>query len=142
LCYSGESRVSGHVLDQIMADYRNGDPHTVMLLRTMKRIAQETEQALVEGSLDDLGDLIRAAGETQRSYHPAVTPPAVKRLMQIGRSSGGLAAKMAGAGGGGCVYFLCAPERKRELQEALESKGVQVLPVLFPRTGLETGSRT
>lgn len=140
LCYSGDSRVSGEVLDQIMADYRAGDRHTAMLLRAMKQFARDTEQALIEDSFDDLCDLVRAVGKAQRSLHPSMTPPAVRRVMQIGSTSGGLAAKMAGAGGGGCVYFLCEPERKGELTGALESEGIQILPVQFPRSGLEAGA--
>lgn len=138
LCYSGDSRVSGQVLDQVMANYTSGDRQTVSSLRIMKRIAQETMEALVDGSLDHLGSLIQEAGETQRNLHPAVTPPAVERLLEIGRVHGVRAAKMAGAGGGGCVYFFGPPERKQELERALRSHGVRVLPIQFSLAGLVT----
>lgn len=104
----------------------------------MKRVAEETVRALLEGNFDDLGELIKNAGEIQRGFHPSVTPQAVERLSQIGRSHGTQATKMAGAGGGGCVYFLCVPERKQELQDALEADGIQVLPVEFPQIGVKT----
>ena len=138
LCYSGDSRVSGHILDQVMAQYTSGDRRTVASLRTMKRIAGETVQALVHGALDDVAALIEAAGETQCTLHEAMTPPAVKRLREIGRVHGVRAAKMAGAGGGGCVYFFCPPERRRGLLGALASEGVPVLPVRFSPDGVLT----
>ncbi len=138
LCYSGDSRVSGHILDQVMAHYTSGDRQTVSSLRNMKRIAQETTQALIDGSLDDLDSLIQAAGEMQRNLHAAVTPPAVQRLLEVGRVHGVHAAKMAGAGGGGCVYFFGPPERRQELERAFRSHGVQMLPMQFSSAGLLT----
>jgi D-glycero-alpha-D-manno-heptose-7-phosphate kinase len=138
LCYCGDSRVSGHILDQVMAHYRSGDRGAVASLRTMRRIAHETEQALVGGSLDDLAALIAAAGEIQQALHEAMTPPAVQRLMEIGRAHGVHAAKMAGAGGGGCVFFLCPPEQRPPFERALNAAGVPVLPVQFSPRGVLT----
>jgi D-glycero-alpha-D-manno-heptose-7-phosphate kinase len=138
LCYSGESRLSGHVLNQVMADYTRRDHQTVISLRNMKRIAHETREALAGGSFAELGELIKATGETQRAFHPAFTPPAVERLLHIGEQHGALGAKMAGAGGGGCVYFFCEPERTREVRDALIADGTRVLPVQFQREGVLT----
>ncbi len=137
LCYSGESHLSGHVLDQIMANYRSGDRHTVGALRDLKRIAYETERALVEGSFDDLAASIAATGEAQHHLHPVMTPPRVKQLAQIGKSHGAPASKMVGAGGGGCMFFLCAPERKVELARALEADAAVVLPMRFSTQGVQ-----
>jgi D-glycero-alpha-D-manno-heptose-7-phosphate kinase len=138
LCYSGDSRVSGDVLDQVMAQYTAGDRRTAAALRTIRGIARETAQALADGSLDDLGALIQATGDIQRHLHPAMTPPAVHRLLDIGRSHGVDAAKMAGAGGGGCVYFFCPPERREGLAQALASHGVPLLAVQFSPAGVLT----
>jgi D-glycero-alpha-D-manno-heptose-7-phosphate kinase len=137
LVYSGESHLSGHVLDQIMANYRRGDRHTVGALRDLKRIAYETERALVEAAFDDLAALIAATGEAQHLLHPVMTPPTVRRLAQIGTSHGALASKMVGAGGGGCMFFLCVPERKQELARALDAEGAQVLPTRFSARGVQ-----
>jgi len=138
LCYSGDSRVSGDVLDQVMAQYTSGDRRTASALRTIKGIARETMQALADGSLDDLGALIQATGAVQRDLHVAMTPPAVQRLLEIGHAHGVDAAKMAGAGGGGCVYFFCPPERREGLAHALASHGVPLLPVQFSPAGVLT----
>ncbi len=137
LCYSGHSHLSGHVLDQIMDNYRTGDRHTVAALRDLKRIAYETELALVEGSFDDLAALIDATGAAQHHLHPVMTPPRVKRLAHIGKSHGAVASKMVGAGGGGCVFFVCDPERKQELARALESDEALVLPTRFSAQGVQ-----
>jgi D-glycero-alpha-D-manno-heptose-7-phosphate kinase len=52
-------------------------------------------------------------------------------------ASGAVGAKVCGAGGGGCIAFLCAPGRKRDVERALaEEEGVEVLDWKVAREGL------
>ena len=58
-------------------------------------------------------------------------------LVEKALSNGAEAAKVCGAGGGGCIAFLCADGRRREVERALSAeKDVQMLDWSFARDGL------
>ncbi|MBI4463627.1 MAG: hypothetical protein HY647_02885 [Acidobacteria bacterium] len=51
--------------------------------------------------------------------------------------TGARAAKVCGAGGGGCLFFLVEPEAKGGLESALGRAGVRVIPFEVAARGLE-----
>ena len=53
---------------------------------------------------------------------------------------GTLAAKVCGAGGGGCVVFLVAPGTKAAVEQVLARMGGQIIPFGVSRVGLEVRS--
>jgi D-glycero-alpha-D-manno-heptose-7-phosphate kinase len=48
----------------------------------------------------------------------------IERALALGAWGG----KACGAGGGGCLAFLCPPERRSAIAEGLEELGGKVLP--------------
>jgi D-glycero-alpha-D-manno-heptose-7-phosphate kinase len=53
-----------------------------------------------------------------------------------------LAAKVCGAGGGGCIAFLCAQGRKQDVTRALaKEKGAEILDWKVAREGLVVAER-
>jgi D-glycero-alpha-D-manno-heptose-7-phosphate kinase len=58
-------------------------------------------------------------------------------LLEKALENGAVGAKVCGAGGGGCMAFLCAPDRKSDVERALaEEEGVEVLQWKVAREGL------
>ena len=51
-------------------------------------------------------------------------------------ANGAEAAKVCGAGGGGCIAFLCAEGRKPEVEGALAESGGEILKWNVAREGL------
>ena len=61
----------------------------------------------------------------------------VSDLVDAARSAGALAAKICGAGGGGCVLFYCAADREGPVRRALEDLGGRILDFTFDFSGLQ-----
>lgn len=59
------------------------------------------------------------------------------RLRQAARESGALAAKICGAGGGGCLLLYSAPDRESDIRRALLAAGGEPLDFVFDSTGLQ-----
>jgi D-glycero-alpha-D-manno-heptose-7-phosphate kinase len=58
-------------------------------------------------------------------------------LVETALQSGAVGAKVCGAGGGGCIAFLCEAGAKESVSRALGSEeGAQVLDWSFARDGL------
>ena len=63
--------------------------------------------------------------------------PALRLLVEKALANGAEAAKICGAGGGGCIAFLCDPKRKPEVARALAAEeGTEILDWKVSREGL------
>jgi D-glycero-alpha-D-manno-heptose-7-phosphate kinase len=138
LCYSGMSRLSGDIIQRVQHAYNAGEPATCEALRTMRDLAQVTRTALLDGAVDDLGPILRLNWRCQRALHPSVTTVDVDRLFAAAETQGALGGKACGAGGGGCLLFLAAPDAERELRRALLAAGAQIVDFNLDQAGLQT----
>ena len=138
LCYSGMSRLSGDIIQRVQHAYNAGEPATCEALRTMRDLAQSTRDALLGGAVDDLGPILRMNWRCQRALHPSVTTADVDRLFAVAETHGALGGKACGAGGGGCLLFLAAPDAERELRRALLAAGAQIIDFNLDHAGLQT----
>jgi D-glycero-alpha-D-manno-heptose-7-phosphate kinase len=57
-------------------------------------------------------------------------------LVEIALGNGAEAAKVCGAGGGGCIAFLCAEGRQQDVERALAAAGGEILQWQVARDGL------
>jgi D-glycero-alpha-D-manno-heptose-7-phosphate kinase len=61
----------------------------------------------------------------------------MEHLVETALGSGALAAKVCGAGGGGCIAFLCEDGAKESVERALAAEaGAEVLKWSFAPDGL------
>lgn len=138
LCYSGQSRLSGDIIQRVQHAYVSGEAATCNALRTMRRVAVEMRDALLRGEVEAIGPLLRENWACQRDLHPSVTNAQVDRLFAVADEHGALGGKACGAGGGGCLAFFCAAEREHELRSALAAAGGETIPFGVDRDGLQT----
>jgi D-glycero-alpha-D-manno-heptose-7-phosphate kinase len=68
-----------------------------------------------------------------------VTTPAIDGLINRAMQAGATAAKVCGAGGGGCLFCYSPPERRENVARALADGGARVLEYRFERHGLVRG---
>jgi D-glycero-alpha-D-manno-heptose-7-phosphate kinase len=137
LCYSGESRLSGDTNTKMIQAYESDEPVVVESLRTVKRVAEEGARALRSEDMDRFADLLNEEFEARVRLSPAVLTPKMDEMVAVARRSGALAAKICGAGGGGCLLFYCAPDREGPVRRALERLGGRILDFTFDFRGLQ-----
>jgi D-glycero-alpha-D-manno-heptose-7-phosphate kinase len=65
-----------------------------------------------------------------------VSTDTIEHLIGIAREQGAQAAKVCGAGGGGCVIFVVESDRKAAVSTALNEAGGEVLDVELTACGL------
>ncbi len=140
LCYSGESRLSGDTNTKMIGAYEQGDPRVVESLRTVKRVAQEAAKALRGEDTERFAALLNEEFDARTKLAEGVLTPKMEVLVTIGKQAGALAAKICGAGGGGCLLFYCAPDREGAVRRALESVGGRILDFTFDYGGLQVWS--
>ncbi|HEY3176217.1 MAG TPA: hypothetical protein VGK94_10735 [Candidatus Polarisedimenticolia bacterium] len=140
LAYSGASRVSATANWDMVRRAVDGEPVTMASLRQIAVIATEMRAALIEGNLDAAGILMGREWEERKHLSDKVTTPAIDKAIEIARKAGAIAGKACGAGGGGCVAFLCKQGAREQVVRALAglaSDGVSVLAASPTRIGLQ-----
>jgi D-glycero-alpha-D-manno-heptose-7-phosphate kinase len=68
-----------------------------------------------------------------------VTTPAIDDLIARAMAAGATAAKVCGAGGGGCLFCYGPPAARDAIRNALAGGGARVLDYTFERHGLVRG---
>ena len=138
LCYSGKSRPSGNIHQNVTDAYVNKDVKTRTALRNMKEIAQAAKTALMNGKLSNFGQLLNENWANQKSLHPSVTNEHIDGLFKTALTSGAIGGKACGAGGGGCLVFYCEPDQEHRVRQRLEESGAKIINFNFDFGGLQT----
>ncbi|MFB3812692.1 MAG: hypothetical protein ACE14L_01160 [Terriglobales bacterium] len=136
LVYTGAPRQSGINNWEVFKRHINGDRKVIRNFDNISRIAQSMHLALVAGDWDDVARLLAEEWHLRRANYPGISTPLLELLVKTARKHGGRAAKVCGAGGGGCAIFMVEPEAKERVAKALNTAGGQLLPFHIERQGL------
>ncbi len=142
MVHAGASRVSADANWDMMRRAIDGDEGTGRALEAVAGIALRMREAFVKGDLDAIGPLMEQEWEARRALSPRVSTDLIERAITVARAEGAQAAKVCGAGGGGCVVFWCPVDRREAIARALgalEEHGVRVIPARPTSVGLQVG---
>jgi D-glycero-alpha-D-manno-heptose-7-phosphate kinase len=135
LCYTGRSRLSGETIVRVMAAYERGEPAVTGALQRLRALAYEMADALVAADLARVGALLAENWRCQQALDPAMCTPEMRRLEAALRAAGALGGKAAGAGAGGCMFFLAGDDVGRA-QAAAGMSGAELLPLHWSPEGV------
>jgi D-glycero-alpha-D-manno-heptose-7-phosphate kinase len=128
ICYTGEPRMSGTNNWEIFKTHIDGDPTLFELFDGIRDSSLRLRRALLENDWEDVAKTMRDAHPNRKRLAPNVTTPQMDMLVEKAQANGALAAKVCGAGGGGCIAFFCEEGRRADVERALaEEEGVEVL---------------
>jgi D-glycero-alpha-D-manno-heptose-7-phosphate kinase len=139
LCYTGEPRNSGTNNWEITKKHLDGDRHVFDCFDRIRDTAAAMRHALTKGDWDGVGEAIAGEWANRKRLAPGVTTPAIDDLIARASAEGATAAKVCGAGGGGCLFTYGPPERRDTIREALSAGGARILNYQFERHGLTRG---
>jgi len=136
LAYTGAPRQSGINNWEVFKGHIDGDKHIFRNFERIGAIARNMHQALLRHDWEDVARLLREEWKLRRTNAPGITTPLIDKLMTISDKNGGRAAKVCGAGGGGCVIFMVEEGAKESVAHALSEAGGRILPLRVAREGL------
>jgi D-glycero-alpha-D-manno-heptose-7-phosphate kinase len=136
LAYTGVPRNSGINNWEVMKAHINGDRMVHKNFDRIASIAHSLRGALEKADWPEVARLIREEWAHRRKNAPGITTDLIDRLVEVTRKAGAKAAKVCGAGGGGCVFFLVEPDAKDRVSRAIEAEGAQVLSVRVAPRGV------
>jgi D-glycero-alpha-D-manno-heptose-7-phosphate kinase len=137
ICYTGEPRLSGTNNWEITKNHIDGDPVLFELFDGIRDSSLSMRKALLAGDWQSVSRTMIKAYPNRKRLAPGVTTPQMEMLVEKALLNGAEAAKVCGAGGGGCIAFFCTEGRKRDVERALaEEEGVEVMDWRLDRQGL------
>jgi len=136
LFYTGAPRQSGINNWEVFKQHINSDRQVVKNFADISRISQAMHRALAAQHWDDVERLMREEWRSRRTNAPGITTPLIDKLIAAARRHGARAAKVCGAGGGGCVIALIEKGTRRRVEEAVRHSGGQPLNFQVARSGL------
>ncbi len=127
LVYTGRSHNSGINNWQVLKKAVEGDEEVLEALRGIQITAQKVAAVCQTARWDQLGPLLRDEYHWRLKLTPAFSSPEIEALARLGHEAGAEAIKICGAGGGGCVFLWCAPEKRQRVVDACSKNQFQVL---------------
>lgn len=86
----------------------------------IKGLARETEEALLAGDFDKVGEILHSNWELKKSLASGVTTSQIDEMYAAACKAGAIGGKISGAGGGGFLLCYCRRADQDNLREALD----------------------
>ena len=137
LAYTGLPRNSGINNWEVMKAHIDGDRKVHRNFDRITAIAIGMRAAIEKQQWSEAGKLLREEWSHRRKNAPGISTALIDTLVATTRRHGALGAKVCGAGGGGCVFFLIEPEARDRVAKAIVAAGAQVLPCEVAESGVK-----
>ena len=139
LAYTGAPRNSGTNNWEITKRHLDGDPQIFECFERIRDTAVALREALVSGHWVEVGRHIAIEWQNRKRLAPGVTTPAIDALIGRATAAGATAAKVCGAGGGGCLFCYGPPSARAAIGQALTEGGARLLEYRIDTEGLRVG---
>lgn len=136
LAYTGEPRNSGINNWEVNKAYIDGDKQVHRNFEKISAIANGMRSAMESSDWNEVAKLLREEWMNRKKNAPTISTPLIDKLVETTRKAGARGAKVCGAGGGGCVFFLVEPGSKEKVGAVIEAAGATVLPVTVAPKGV------
>jgi len=137
LAYTGASRNSGINNWEVTKKHIDGDPGVFERFERIRDVAVAMRAALCRGDWPEVGRQLAAEWDNRKRLAPGVSTPRIEALIEASRAAGAAAAKVCGAGGGGCMIVFAEPDRIAAVKQALSAAGARVLDYRIETEGLK-----
>ncbi|MBW3621999.1 MAG: GHMP kinase [Armatimonadetes bacterium] len=137
LSFTGISHFSGTNNWAMMKRFIDKRGSTPENLRQIRDTALDLRECLMNEDWDRFPQLVNEEWENRRALAKGVSNARVEKLTAAATAAGAQANKLCGAGGGGCMISVVAPEKKEAVRDALRKAGARPLDYRIDRDGVQ-----
>ena len=138
LCYTGRARESATIIDDQVKELKK-DHSKEEAYDESKRLAVSIGRALKLTDIDGAAALLNLAWEQKKKFTSKISNNTIETLYRTAMDNGALGGKVSGAGGGGFMFFICAPGKREKVCKKLTEKGAEIMEFKFDPKGARTG---
>ncbi|MHC4940584.1 MAG: GHMP family kinase ATP-binding protein [Planctomycetota bacterium] len=107
---------------EVLRAFLEGDKAVRAAMNRINESAYAIERAIREQDLNATAAALDEEWQARRTLAPVVSNERIEALMDAARGAGALAAKVCGAGGGGCIAMLAEPGHHAAIGAAIEAE--------------------
>lgn len=137
LYFTGTSRLSSVIIDDQTKNVKDKKEDPVIAMHQLKEQAREMKEALLRGSLKEIGFILDRGWQHKKRMSESITTPEIDLIYEEAKKLGAIGGKVSGAGGGGFMMIYC-PETKIPLVNGLNKMQGQIKDFQFTEKGLCT----
>lgn len=141
LVYVGIPHFSGANNWELFKKHIDGDTATLQFFETLKENAIVMKEALESEGIEKVAGVLNTDWQTRKAMLPGMTTPEIEQLMKEAFANGAHAARVCGAGAGGCVLLLVDPARRDVIEKAVEKLRMRILPFSIAERGVHVASK-
>ena len=131
LVYVGKPHFSGANNWELFKQHIDKDLKTVAFFEALKEHGVAMQQAWLAEDLEAIATVMNDDWAIRKLMLPTMTTPEIEQLTERALATGALAARVCGAGAGGCVLLLVPPEKQEALRTVVRELSMQELPIKF-----------
>ena len=142
LFFTGVTREASSVLTEQKANIAQDEKFETM--KAMADSVHEFAARLMRADFEGLGTMLHEGWLRKKTLASNVSNGTIDDLYQAGVNAGAWGGKVLGAGGGGCLLFVVAPEKKAAVREAImniakakDLREAREIPMHFVQSGTE-----
>ena len=136
LCYTGQPHHSGINNWSVYKKTIDGNANTLKSLSRIAEVTRGMEKQLAQGRLTRFEHWFNEEWKARKTLAPGISTAKMDRMILAAKKKGALAAKVCGAGGGGCVAFFVPPSNREDVLQTLQDHGGNILNFKFVSRGL------
>ena len=138
ICFSGSSRDSAEIIEQQTTHLSDHSAPTIEATDQLKADAIAMKRALLEGDIKAMARILDEFVGGEKANRSKRLERAYRPRCSVAFTNGALAGKISGAGGGGFLMFIVAPEDRLALITGLNQAGGEAGPVKLTDRGCAT----
>ncbi len=137
LFYTGVSRESANIIADQSGNVQGGSRPAIEAMHQIKQEALMMKECLLKGDFTGIVESMKQGWESKKRSARSVSNSHIEEIYSAAITSGALAGKVSGAGGGGFMMFMVPPEKRMDVRRRLEGFNGQVSNCHFTKYGTQ-----
>lgn len=108
---------------------------SVEAMHEVKEDAILMKEALLKGDIDSFSSILGKSWESKKRVSNSISNNEIDRVYDLAIANGAYSGKVSGAGGGGFMFFIVEPTKKRQLITELNKQQGEVIYFQFVKDG-------
>lgn len=125
--FTGTKANTAAMVSDVAKKYDSQTERVTRIFTAIETLVSDAKKKIIEGDWERVGKLMEFNQEYLRDL--GVSSEKLESLISAAKQAGAWGAKLSGAGGGDCMIALVSPEKKEQVEEAIQAVGGQVIHI-------------
>ena len=125
--YTGVKADTVSIMNEVSAKMKAQPERVKRIYDAIAKLVNEAKPKMIEGDWERVGKLMDFNQEYLRDL--GVSSEKLEALIAAAKGAGAYGAKLSGAGGGDCMICLAPPDKRKNIEDAIQQAGGQVIHV-------------